>query len=352
MVNRAFWQGKKVFITGHTGFKGSWLSLWLQSLHVEVIGFALPPSTAPNLFTLGKVANGMQSIIGDIRNYALLNKIIKSYRPEIVIHMAAQPLVRYSYHDPLTTYGTNVMGTVNILEAVRHSESVRTVINITTDKCYENTENTQGYHEEDTLGGYDPYSNSKACAELVTAAYRSSYFNENKIGLASVRAGNVIGGGDWASDRIVPDVMRSCMNKQEVQLRSPQATRSWQHVLDPLNGYLLLAEKLYAEPTRFSEPWNFGPDEHDAKTVSWVAEYLCQLWGHPLPIHASQQSSELHETQHLKLNCSKAKTKLKWSSHWCLERALQETVKWYRAYHHKQDMHAFTLANIVDYAVL
>lgn len=340
-----FWQGKKVFITGHTGFKGSWLSLLLQFLKAEIVGFSLPPPTTPNLFTLASVENGMTSVIGDISNFELLHQTLKQYRPDIVFHMAAQPLVRYSYRNPLETYTTNVMGTVNLLEAIRQSETVKTVVNITTDKCYENKEIQSGYNETDRLGGHDPYSNSKACSELVTEAYRNSYFLDINIGLATARAGNVIGGGDWAEDRLIPDIIRACLNQHSVSIRNPKAIRPWQHVLEPLSGYLLLAERLHTSPSEYAEGWNFGPNEDDTKPVSWIVEYITERLKNSK--HWTKDNSQHpHETSYLRLDCTKAKSRLDWNPKWDLERGLEETIHWYQAYQTSKNMREITLAQI------
>src|SRR5579872_4247565 len=279
MVN--FWKNKKVLVTGNTGFKGSWLSLWLQQLQAEVIGYALNPPTDVNLFTEAKVADGMQDVRGDIRDFALLNNTIQKYQPEIIFHMAAQPLVRYSYANPVETYATNVMGTVHLLEAARQCQSVRAIVNVTTDKCYENREWHWGYRENEPMGGFDPYSNSKGCAELVTSAYRNSFFNSlnGQVGLASARAGNVIGGGDWALDRLIPDLITACIKNETLNIRYPEAIRPWQHVLEPLSGYLRLAECLYHDPVTYAEAWNFGPHDADAKPVSWIADEVVKRWG-------------------------------------------------------------------------
>lgn len=279
-----FWEGKRVLLTGHTGFKGGWLSLWLQSLGANVTGYALLPPTQPSLYEVARVGDGMYSHIADIRDLDRLVAVMRETRPEIVIHMAAQPLVRYSYVNPVETYATNVMGTVNLLEAVRQVGGVRVVVNVTSDKCYENREWIWGYREHDPMGGYDPYSSSKGCAELVAAAYRNSFFNPEAFGthgvaLASVRAGNVIGGGDWAEDRLIPDFMRAIMAGRAVVIRSPHAIRPWQHVLEPLSGYLLLAQHLWTDGPAFAEGWNFGPVDEDAKPVEWIVEQLTGLWG-------------------------------------------------------------------------
>jgi CDP-glucose 4,6-dehydratase len=350
MLDKQFWQGKTVFITGHTGFKGGWLSLWLQTLGARVVGYSLPPNTSPNLFSLAGVAAGMVSHMGDVNDFDLLAKTLAEYKPDIVIHMAAQSLVRASYQDPMLTYTTNVMGTVHVLEAVRRVGSVKALINVTTDKCYENTPSKFGFQETDRLGGFDPYSSSKACAEIVTSAYRRSYFtNDYSIGIATVRAGNVIGGGDWAETRLVPDVITSCITNLPMTIRYPNAIRPWQHVLEPLSGYLMLAEKLYADPENFSEAWNFGPDMADAKTVRWVVDAIYKLWGSSVTLVASNAESQWHETEDLRLNCQKAKTELQWSPHFAIEQALQATVSWYKAHQHNQDMRDLTLKQIEDF---
>lgn len=342
-----FWKNKRVLITGHTGFKGSWLSLWLQALGADVIGFALAPPTSPNLFTLADVSAEMLSIIGDIRDYHQVYQAIKDHRPEIVFHMAAQPLVRYAYQNPIETYATNVMGTVHLLEAVRHTESVKVVVNVTTDKCYENKEWHWGYRENDRLGGHDPYSNSKACAELVAAAFRNSYFQEKTCGvnLASARAGNVIGGGDWALDRLVPDLIQACLNNNPLFIRNPHSIRPWQYVLEPLSGYLLLAQKMYGSPMQFTEGWNFGPEETDVRPVSWVADYILNIWNSELK-WTHDSSKQPHEATYLKLDCSKAKSKLGWQPKWGLQTGLEETVSWYKAYQMKQNLREITLNQI------
>jgi CDP-glucose 4,6-dehydratase len=332
-----FWLGKRVFITGHTGFKGSWLSLWLKMLGSQVIGYSLAPPTNPSLFELAAVAEGITSIISDIRDHHSLHAAIATHKPEIVIHMAAQPLVRYSYEDPVGTYTTNVIGTVNLFDCIRHSKSVRAVVNVTTDKCYENLEWVWGYRENDRLGGYDPYSNSKACSELVTEAFRQSFFNpenfaQHGVAIASARAGNVIGGGDWASDRLIPDIVRAFSTNQSVSIRNPDAIRPWQHVLEPLQGYLMLAQRLYSDGVNFSAAWNFGPDDSDAKSVRWVTERLSEYWaGSQIEYH--QNTPSKHEATHLKLDCSKAKTRLNWHPVWDLQKGLKETMCWYHDYY-------------------
>lgn len=348
--NMQFWQGKKVFLTGHTGFKGSWLSLWLQMMGAELTGFSLKPPTSPNLFDLARIEESMNSIIGDIRDFSVLQEALQRARPDIVIHMAAQPLVRYSYQEPLETYSTNVMGTANLLEAIRKTDSVKAVLNITTDKCYENKEWYWGYRESDQLGGYDPYSNSKACAELVTSAYRNSYLNQQGVGLASARAGNVIGGGDWAADRLIPDLVRACVENEAVSIRNPHALRPWQHVLEPLSGYLILTEQLYHSPLDYSEAWNFGPNDGDIKPVSWIADFVIELWNNKSSIHLDK-GIHPHEATYLKLECAKAKSKLQWTPCWDIKKGIMETVSWYQAHEARENMQDITLMQIEKFMV-
>ncbi|MFH1819667.1 MAG: CDP-glucose 4,6-dehydratase [Pseudomonadota bacterium] len=348
-----FWRGKRVFMTGHTGFKGSWLSLWLQQLGAEVTGYALKPPTNPSLFEVAKVEEGMRSIIADIRDADALAKAMRAARPDIVIHMAAQPLVRYSYQAPVETYATNVMGTVHLLEAVRQADAVRAVVIVTSDKCYENKEWPWGYRENEPMGGYDPYSNSKGCAELVTAAYRNSYFNpakhsEHGVAIGSGRAGNVIGGGDWAADRLIPDILRAIEAGQPVNIRSPHAIRPWQHVLEPLSGYLSLAEKLFTDGPAYAEGWNFGPADEDAKPVQWIVERLTQSWGEGASWELDT-NPQPHEAHYLKLDCSKAKAKLAWYPRWQLSATLAGIVEWHKAMLNRADMKAFTCGQISQY---
>lgn len=349
-----FWKNKKVFLTGHTGFKGSWLSLWLQSLGAEVTGYALNPPTKPSLFEVANVGNAMTSIIGDIRDLDALQAAMKKANPDIVIHMAAQPLVRYSYANPVETYATNVMGTVHLFEAIRKCQNVRSVVNITTDKCYDNREWDWGYRENEPMGGYDPYSNSKGCAELVTSAYRSSFFNpenyrDHGVALASVRAGNVIGGGDWAQDRLVPDTIGAYSEGRPVVIRNPHAIRPWQHVMEPLSGYLLLAEQLYEEGPRYAEGWNFGPNDADAKPVNWIVEKLATLWGEGAS-WSIDTGQHPHEANYLKLDISKAKNQLGWQPKLNLGEALELIVDWYRAHGAGQGMQEVVLGQIQHYS--
>lgn len=351
-----FWRGKRVFLSGHTGFKGSWLSLWLQSLGAHVTGFALPPPTDPSLFALANVEEGMQSVIGDIRHAELLINALREAQPEIVLHMAAQPLVRYSYQHPVETYATNVMGTVHILEAVRTVGGVKAVVNITTDKCYENREWVWGYRENEPMGGYDPYSNSKGCAELVTASYRSSFFNaadyaRHGTAVATARAGNVIGGGDWAQDRLIPDILAAFEAGKAVDIRNPHAIRPWQHVLEPLRGYLSLAERLYNDGPAFAEAWNFGPNDDDARPVGWIVDALATRWG-PDAQWVVDTQAHPHEATYLKLDISKARQRLHWQPALRLEAALDYIVAWAKQRRQGADMRAFTLQQIQDYQTL
>ena len=340
-VDPAFWASKRVFLTGHTGFKGSWLSLWLQKMGAELTGFALEPPTTPALFHEARVAEGMNSIIGDIREREKLARTLTEVDPEIVIHMAAQPLVRASYDDPVGTYATNVMGTVHLLEAVRAAPSVRAACIVTTDKCYENREWPWGYREDEAMGGYDPYSNSKGCAELVTSAYRRSFFGgENSTAIASGRAGNVIGGGDWAADRLIPDIMRAIGEGREVPIRNPLAIRPWQHVLEPLSGYLVLCQALWDNPESAADAWNFGPRDEDARPVQWIVERLCYLWGEDAR-WTHDQSVHPHEAHYLKLDISKARAQLGWQPRWTLAEALDRIVAWQRAWQSGADMHDY-----------
>lgn len=347
-TNPTFWQGKRVLMTGHTGFKGSWLSLWLQSMGAELRGVALAPHTTPALFDVACVAHGMDHRVANIRDYNTIRALVAEFKPEILIHMAAQPLVRLSYQQPIETYTTNVMGTVNVLEAARHAGSVRAVVNITTDKCYDNREWAWGYREDEPMGGHDPYSSSKGCAELVSSAYRKSFFKKAGIAMATARAGNVIGGGDWALDRLVPDTLLALEKNQLVQIRSPHATRPWQHVLEPLSGYLLLAEKLHEQGQAFAEGWNFGPRDEDARPVQWIVEQLCQAWGQGASWQL-QPGEHPHEANYLKLDISKAKQRLHWAPRWSLEQALEHITHWHRAWLDGQDMHALCLQQIHQY---
>lgn len=347
----AFWRGKRVLLTGHTGFKGSWMSLWLQKLGADLHGLALAPPTEPSLFQVAQVADGMSDIRGDLRNYETVLEQMKSAQPDIVLHMGAQPLVRRSYQQPIETYATNVMGTLHVLEAARHVGSVKAIVNITTDKCYENREWVWGYREDEPMGGHDPYSSSKACAELVSAAYRKSFLKDAQIAMATARAGNVIGGGDWASERLVPDVLHSLQNKQSVAIRNPQAIRPWQHVLEPLSGYLVLAEHLFEFGQVGAEAWNFGPHDEDARQVQWIVERLCERWEDHAGWHI-QVGSQPHEANLLKLDISKARQRLQWKPRWSIGTALQHTSDWHIAWLAGDDMQAVCFNQISQYGVM
>lgn len=348
-VNRGFWRGRRVFVTGHTGFKGSWLSLWLQAAGAEVSGYAFEPPTDPSLFEIARVADGMRSITGDVRDLASLQRAMASCSPEVVIHMAAQPLVRDSYAHPVETYSTNVMGTVNLLEAVRSVRGVRAVVNVTTDKCYENVGSPRGYRETDALGGADPYSSSKACSEIVSSAYRASYFRDSSAAaLATARSGNVLGGGDWAVDRLVPDLVHAFEDRRPARIRNPHAIRPWQHVLEPLHGYLVLAQRLCEAGPAYAEAWNFGPEEESARPVQWIAARLAQLWGHGAAWQADT-GEHPHEAAILMLDATKARSRLDWRPTLSLESALELTVDWFRARSAGKDMREYSLEQIDSY---
>jgi CDP-glucose 4,6-dehydratase len=350
------WQGRRVFLTGHTGFKGGWLALWLSSRGAVIRGYALDPETTPNLFTAASVGSVLEDVRGDIRDFAKLEASLAEFAPEVVFHLAAQPLVRRSYADPLGTYATNVMGTAHVLEAVRKTASVRAVVCVTTDKCYQNYEKDSPYRETDPLGGYDPYSSSKACAEIVSAAYRSSYFpldriNEHHVALATARAGNVIGGGDWSEDRLIPDLIRGFQAGQPVLIRRPGAVRPWQHVLDPLHGYILLAEGLLARETRLATAFNFGPSPADSWTVERIATKLAELWGAGVAwTHDAEPG--VHESQLLRLDASKARNELGWEPRLKIETALEWTAEWYRSLRQGADMQKETIAEIERFGKL
>ncbi len=347
-IDAAFWKGKRVLLTGHTGFKGSWLSLWLQSIGAQVHGYALKAPTQPSLFEEAQVCEGMTSTIADVRDRDAVLVAMRSFRPEVVIHMAAQPLVRLSYQRPVETYAINVMGTVHVLDAARQTGSVRAIVNVTTDKCYENKEWVWGYREDEPMGGHDPYSNSKGCSELVTSAYRKSYFNAAGVALASARAGNVIGGGDWATDRLVPDVLRAFERKAPVLIRNPHAIRPWQHVLEPLCGYLTLAQALYEQGQAVAEAWNFGPREEDARTVQWIVENLARHWDQGAN-WVVDDAHNPHEAHHLKLDIAKAGSRLGWQPQWSLGTSLEKITEWHRAWLDEADIRQHTVAQIAQY---
>lgn len=367
-IDASFWQGRRVFVTGHTGFKGSWLCLWLQKMGARVTGYALAPDTQPDLFGLlhSEASSELTSLLSDVRDVVALTAALKASAPTVVFHLAAQPLVRRSYQDPVTTYATNVMGTVNMLEAVRATPSVQSVVVVTSDKCYENREWAWAYRESDTLGGYDPYSNSKACAELVLQAYRNSFFNpaqylpfdtqagpnqqagQHHVALASGRAGNVIGGGDWAADRLVPDLLRAFASQQVANIRNPNAFRPWQHVLEPLSAYLQLAQALTLRGPGVGPSFNFGPKNEDCQSVGWIADKLQQLWGAGARWGGDPQAHP-HEAHHLKLDCSLAQTQLHWQPVWPLDTALEKTVSWQKAWLERADMRAISLSQILEF---
>jgi CDP-glucose 4,6-dehydratase len=352
----AFWRGRRVFITGHTGFKGSWLSLWLQQLGARITGYALAPPTQPSLFTIAGIATGLDSHLADLRDLHRLREALQAASPEIVLHLAAQALVRQGYADPVATYATNVMGTVNLLEAVRHTPGVRAVVIVTSDKCYENREWVWGYRENEPLGGRDPYSSSKACAELVTHTYRDAFFNparhaEHGVAIASARAGNVIGGGDWAADRLIPDLLRAIAAGEPAVIRSPQAIRPWQHVLEPLAGYLLLAERLHADGPAFAEAWNFGPHDEDARPVQWLIERLTTAWqaGGGAANWQLDPRPQPHEAHYLKLDCAKSRSQLGWQPRWSLDETIRRIVAWHQAQASGADMRDRSIRELIDY---
>ena len=353
-MNRTFWHGRRVLVTGHTGFKGGWLALWLQALGAKVSGFALPPPTTPSLFDVGRIADGMaDSRFADLRDARQVSDAVCAADPEIVLHLAAQPLVRQAYVDPVATYATNVMGTVHLLEAVRGVPNLRAVVIVSSDKCYENREWLWGYREEEPMGGFDPYSSSKGCVELVTAAYRNSFFPasrhaEHGVAVATARAGNVIGGGDWAANRLVPDCVRALDAGEVIRLRYPDAVRPWQHVLEPLAGYLMLAERLHTQGPPFAEAWNFGPPDEDTRSVRWVVEHLIRGWSGAARWEADP-APRPHEANYLKLDCSKGRARLGWRPRWPLTTAVEKTCAWHRALRNGANMRDVTLAQIREY---
>jgi CDP-glucose 4,6-dehydratase len=346
-IDKNFWTGKRVFLTGHTGFKGSWLSLWLSSMGADVKGYSLEPPTLPSLFIEAKVSEKIHSEIGDIRNLSQLKKSVTSFNPDILFHMAAQPLVRYSYDNPIETYEVNVIGTAKVLEASRSCQNLKAIINITTDKCYENKNYDKAYKEDDPMGGHDPYSSSKGCSELLTASYRRSFFESKGVGLASVRAGNVIGGGDWAKDRLIPDILKSFQAGKKVIIRNPLATRPWQHVLEPLSGYLILAQKLFDSPINFSQGWNFGPKEKDVKPVNWIVDKMSSNWSQSA--WELEKDAQPHEADFLKLDINKAQLSLNWNPTWSLETTLEKIIIWHKAWINKENMQKISIDEINKY---
>ncbi|MEI8024961.1 MAG: CDP-glucose 4,6-dehydratase [Pseudomonadota bacterium] len=348
MVTQSFWKGKRVFLTGHTGFKGSWLTLWLKEMGAHVTGFSLAPPTSPSLFQLADVSAGITHIEGDIRDLPLLKSRMKTAEPEIVFHLAAQPLVRHSYKDPVETYSTNLMGTVNFLEALRACPESKAAVVVTSDKCYENKEWPWGYRENEPMGGFDPYSCSKGCAELITSSYRKSFFSDkNSTHIATARAGNVIGGGDYAEDRLIPDLVRSTFERNPLEIRNPNAVRPWQHVLEPLSGYLMLAESLFKEGgQKFAEGWNFGPNDQDCTSVKYVVETFQEILNKSSSVTFGSSLS-FHEAELLKLDISKARYQLGWNPSLNLNDALNWTAKWYlETQNNHRNSRAFTLDQI------
>jgi CDP-glucose 4,6-dehydratase len=329
LLNTNFWKDKKVFITGHSGFKGSWMCLWLESMGADIAGYSLEPSSSPSLFSESDVGRNINNTFADIRDLSTLTNAILSFKPEIVIHMAAQPLVRKSYEDPIETFSTNIMGTVNLLDVIRHMDGVKAVVNVTTDKCYENKEWLWAYRENEPMGGHDPYSSSKACSELVTRAFSKSYYSSSTTALASARAGNVVGGGDWSNDRLIPDILLAFQENRPVVIRNPKSTRPWQHVLEPIHGYLLLAEKLYNDGQQFSTAWNFGPKDEDSKSVEWILDEMVSRWGDGAK-WVNDSNDNPHEASYLKLDISKASIGLGWEPKWGLHKTLSHIVSWHK----------------------
>lgn len=345
-IDAGFWNGKRVLITGHTGFKGSWLSIWLQSMGAVLRGAALEPATAPSMFEIANVEKGMESCILDIREFDKVRECIADFQPEIIFHMAAQPLVRLSYNQPIDTYATNVMGTLHVLEAARSVDCVKAIVNVTTDKCYENREWVWGYREDEPMGGHDPYSSSKGCVEIASESYRRSFLGQAGIAMATARAGNVIGGGDWSLDRLLPDILRSISLSKPVDIRSPKSIRPWQHVLEPLSGYLVLAECLYGEGGQgFSEGWNFGPEEQDARSVEWIVDKVCNVWSDNAS-WVTEGGQHQHEANFLKLDIAKARQRLDWAPRWNLEIAIEKTIEWHRAWIDGKDLNSLSLKQI------
>jgi CDP-glucose 4,6-dehydratase len=349
-INSNFWSGRSVFLTGHTGFKGGWIVLWLSKMGAKVHGYSLDPTTTPNFFTETKLRERLtSSTIADIQDFSSLKSAMSFAKPSVIIHMAAQPLVRESYKEPVKTFKTNIIGTVNLLEAARKIDTVEAIVNITTDKCYENKEQLKPYLEDDKLGGYDPYSSSKACAELVSSAYRNSFLKKIGIKIATARAGNVIGGGDWASDRLIPDFLRAIDDDKKLFIRSPNAVRPWQHVLEPISGYLTLAEKLVTNSNNFAEAWNFGPQENDSKSVSWVVDYLSQKI--PNIKWDTDKTTQPHETMLLLLDNSKAQSRLNWKPQWSIKTAIDKTIEWHHAWKENQSMTEVSISQIKSYYI-
>jgi CDP-glucose 4,6-dehydratase len=349
-ITREFWRDKNVLITGHTGFKGGWLSAWLKMIQANVSGLALMPDSEPSLFNVAHISDGMSSHIGDIRDLEYVKGLIDEVRPDIVFHLAAQSLVRESYLRPVETFETNVIGTVNLLQAVRDVDSVRVVVNVTSDKCYENKGTDHRYNEDDPMGGDDPYSASKACTELAIAAMRSSFFENTTCQIASARAGNVFGGGDWAKDRLVPDLLMALSENRSAQIRNPNSIRPWQHVLEPLSGYIFLAERMWNDENTYSEGWNFGPTMDSEVTVAKIADMLVKIWNENASWKKiDYQETIMKEASYLKLDSSKSNNKLAWQPRWNLEQGLAKTVEWYKAFLRAEDVQEVTMKQISDF---
>ncbi|QOX65071.1 CDP-glucose 4,6-dehydratase [Anoxybacterium hadale] len=352
IIDPSFYKDKKILVTGHTGFKGSWMCKVLIMNGAQVIGYALEPPTLPSLFAVANIDTSITSIIGDIRDLQLLKDTMQQFQPEIIIHMAAQPIVRESYLNPVYTYETNVMGTVNILEAVRCCHSVKSVINVTTDKVYKNNEWEWGYRENDSLDGYDPYSNSKSCSELVTSSYRNSFFTGRDIAISTCRAGNVIGGGDFAKDRIIPDCVRAMEKKIDINVRNPYSTRPYQHVLEPVYAYLMVAQKQYENRPRYEGCYNIGPDDRDCVTTGTLVDLFCKYWGDQATWNDLSEENAPHEASFLKLDCSKLKKVYAWEPSWNIEQAIEKTVEWSKAYLSKQNIELIMEKQIKEYMEL
>ena len=349
-INSSFWKNKKVFITGHSGFKGSWLTLWLSILESNIFGYSLSPNTNPSLSNILDINNKIQSFEGDIRNFNSLKNSLDNFQPEIVIHMAAQPLVRDSYKNSLYTYETNVMGTINLFEILKGITSVRAILVITSDKSYKNIEKKYSYSENDALGGFDPYSCSKACADLIASSYYNSFFLNKEVGVAIARAGNIIGGGDWSRDRLFPDAIRAFSNNKKLLIRNPNAIRPWQYILDPLSGYLKLIEKLYENFSDFSEAWNFGPTKDEELPVSYVCDKIKLHWGNDSEWQLDINEKQPHEANLLMLNSKKAKTSLNWEGRYGIDEAISKTTDWYLKYYNSsEDMLKTTTSDLLDY---
>ena len=342
------YKNKRVFITGHSGFKGSWLVMYLKELGADILGYSLEPNTEPSIFSICNIQEGITNIFGDIRDEEKLTDAMLSFKPDIIFHLAAQPIVRTSYKEPKSTYETNVIGTLNLYEAARKCDSVKAIVSITTDKCYENKEWVYGYRENESMGGYDPYSSSKACVEILSSSYRRSFLQEQGIALATARAGNVIGGGDWAQDRLIPDFIRAVSEEESITIRNPLATRPWQHVLEPLSGYLALGAELLSEKQEFGAAWNFGPNDSDVLSVGDILDECIKVWG--IGRYEIDKSKQLHEAMLLKLDISKAKAKLKWSPVYNVYKAVEECINWYKAYYEgNTDMRKYSIDQIDDY---